>query len=253
MSEWLQQALAAMLSDSYSIKARWLPALIAMAPLLVAIAIPLSLFEITVPAGSLGACLLVAGMYLASQAVRARGVSIQSALWWSWGGPPSTRFVRWRDDRFAYETKRMIHQVVLQRFGIHLLTLPEELARPEDTDLKIDQAFMQVRQVLRNEAGKDVVLNAHNAEYGFLRNLLGARSWMLGLAVVCSLAAAAAYWSEPRRTSVLVCLIELLLAACSILGGWYVMPALLKHSAERYAESAWSCFLQLPSNAAPVR
>jgi hypothetical protein len=46
----------------------------------------------------------------------------------------------------------------------------------------------------------------------------------------------------------LVCLVELLFAAGSILGGWYTMPKLLEHSAERYAESAWSCFLQLPSN-----
>jgi hypothetical protein len=45
-----------------------------------------------------------------------------------------------------------------------------------------------------------------------------------------------------------VCLVELLFAAGSTLGGWSIMPALVKHSADRYAESAWSCFLQLPSN-----
>lgn len=248
MNDLVQQTLAAMSLDPYSLKARWLPALIAMSPLLVAVAIPLSLFRVTVPAGSLGACLLGAGIYVASQAVRARGVSIQSSLWRSWGGPPSTRFARWRDDRFASETKQRIHQIVLRRFGICLFTPTQELAYPEDADLKIDQAFMQVRQVLRNEASKDLVLNAHNAEYGFLRNLLGARSWLSGLATICLLAAAAAYWSRPNRTSMLVCWVELLFATGSILGGWYILPALLKHSAERYAESAWSCFLQLPSH-----
>jgi hypothetical protein len=243
------QALSdAVLLSKYGLKARFVPAVLAASPLVVALAIPLKLFGLTLATGTLGACLASAMIYAASQAVRAAGLSAEPKLWASWDGPPSTRFVRWRDGKFAPETKRLIHGCSKRRFGIMLFTQEEESADPNGADDKIAQAFMQVRQALRTEAGDDSLVATHNAEYGFLRNLLGVRTWAFTLAVICFCAAGASYLVTPTQTSLLVLLVEMLIICATVLGGWLALPGLLKHAADRYAESAWSCFLQLPSS-----
>lgn len=238
----------AALFANYSLKARFIPTLVVASPLVVALAIPLKLFGLTVATGTLGACLASALMYTASHMVRAAGVSMEPKIWASWDGPPSTRFARWRDEKLASETKCLIHSYCQSRFGIVLFTEREESVDPPGADDKIAQAFMQVRQVLRTEAGRDSLVSTHNAEYGFLRNLLGARSLALILALVCFSAAGTSYFVTAAPVSLLVLLVEALIVSTVILIGWFVLPDLLRHAANRYAESAWACFLQLQSN-----
>jgi hypothetical protein len=246
------QALSdAMLLSKYSLKARFVPAVLAVSPFVVALAIPLKLFGLTLATGTLGACLVSALIYAASQAARAAGLSAEPKLWASWDGPPSTRFARWRDKRFAPETKELIHRCCKRRFGIVLFTEKEESADPNGADGKIAQAFMQVRQALRTEAAEDSLVATHNAEYGFLRNLLGVRTWALILAVICFCAAGASYLVTPTQASLLVLLVEMLILCAAVSGGWLALPGLLKHAADRYAESAWSCFLQLGTGGWP--
>ena len=193
------QAIPVLLSSKYSLKARFVPALIAVFPFVVALAIPLKLFGLTLATGTLGACLVSALMYAASHAVRGAGLSLEPQLWTSWDGPPSTRFARWRDTKL--ETKRLIHRSSEGRFAIVLFTQEEEAADPKGADNKIRQVFMQVRQVLRTEACNDSLVGTYNAEYGFLRNLLGVRSWVLTLAVICFCAASTYYLVTPTRVA----------------------------------------------------
>jgi hypothetical protein len=71
--------------------------------------------------------------------------------------------------------------------------------------------------------------------------------WVLTLAIICFCAAGACYLGAPTRASLVVALVEILIICAAVFGGWLALPGLLKHAADRYAESAWSCFLQLPS------
>lgn len=233
------------LFDSYKLTARLLPSVIVALPVLIALAIPFQWFGVSIQMGTVGGALSLAVLYLSSQLVRAAGLKLEKQQWSSWGGPPSTRFVRWQDGRIASETKAIIHSAVRTRFGINLLDAAGEMDDPSLADAKITQAFLQVRELLRSEIPKEHLLNTQNAEYGFVRNLLGCRTISILISSVCFAAALTAYFVKPSDTAVYVSIVEFLILTASVMVGWLVLPQLLVHVADRYAETAWSCFLRL--------
>jgi hypothetical protein len=105
-------------------------------------------------------------------------------------------------------------------------------------------AFTQVRTILDLEKpdGKHQV---HNCEYGFARNLLG--SCPIGMVV--SLAAAAwcivfslvqqTWWSGVGAATCLLFLVGF------IASKQYWLPSLAKMGADRYAEKAWTIFIEV--------
>ena len=93
--------------DGYDLKARIFPGLILALPVLVdaLYAVPrLKSFGIFTATGVCGLALI----YALGQVARWRGEAIESSLWLSWGGPPSTRFLRYRDETFSDELKDLI-------------------------------------------------------------------------------------------------------------------------------------------------
>ena len=233
--------------DKYTLQARVVPAIIIASPILPLAVVALSVLNLSSKTIGSTAILFFAAIFAASQAVRVAGEAIEQKLWRSWGGAPSTRFVRWRDAKFAPETKERIHWIIRNRFGIALLAFEAEAGDQSLADSRIEQAFLQVRQVLRNEAAKDLV-NTHNAEYGFVRNLVGTRSVFVVVAVGCVVASMLGYYFHPGPRTLGLCGLETFLLALSIWFGWFVFPRLLQPAADAYAESAWSSFLNLPSN-----
>jgi hypothetical protein len=190
-----------------------------------------------------GVCSL-ALLYGLSLVVRARGGAIEKALWKSWGGPPSTRFMRHRDDTFGEDLKRSIEKALAAEFPAARILPPEEEARnPERADNAIVDAFRQVRQCLRQK-DPDGLWSKLNVEYGFCRNLLGSRMIWAGTSLAATVFAAVfalKTGSGPLNPASAICFLSLL---CSVYVGWVVLPTTVRRIGDTYAETAWMAFLQ---------
>lgn len=231
------------LLDAYELKARVAPGLILALPLIADAvhAVPnLGSWSIFTT-GSLCSLALLYGL---SQVVRARGDAIEAELWASWGGPPSTRFMRHRDGKFSEDLKASIGQALEKEFGARLLTHQEKVNNRVQADKTIDDAFRQVRQLLR-QRDPDGLWFKHNTEYGFCRNLLACR-WLWAIIALASTAFAAIYsWKTGGNVFNPASAIGVLSLICAAYVGWAVLPGATKRVADSYAESAWTAFLSL--------
>ena len=160
----------------YSLMARTLPMVLAMAPLIAvaaAVGSVLPLPGIAVP----GSALLVTALTaLATQLSRDAGKRIQPELWRSWGGAPATQLMRWRNPRPSAVAVAVRHQHVqaLVAGSLPLPTPAEEQADPDGADQAYDVALGIVRGLARDPV-RFSLLHKENAAYGFRRNLLGLR------------------------------------------------------------------------------
>ena len=123
---------------------------------------------------------------LLSQIGRDRGKRKESALWDRWGGPPTTRLLRFRGSP---------NRIILSRWraGIERLmgrALPseeEELQDPAGADQQYEAAVNLLREATRDSSKFPLVL-AENVNYGFRRNLWGLKPYGLLLAVLATAA-----------------------------------------------------------------
>lgn len=229
--------------DPYELKARIAPGLILVLPLLadgIYAAPILSSWPIFAASG---VCTL-ALLYGLSLLVRAGGEGIEPTLWDSWGGPPSTRFMRHRDSTFGAELKLSIQSTLAKMFSARLLTPDAEAQDPDRADKAILDAFRHVRQYLRQH-DPDGLWFKHDIEYGFCRNLLGCRV-MWAVISVCATFFAIAYAAKTgagllNPASGIGCLSLL----CAAYVGWLVLPRATKRAGDAYAESAWMAFLRI--------
>jgi hypothetical protein len=228
--------------DPYEIRARLVPALVVSLPGIVTLFfVVLSISESLAQFLSSGVVLVIL-VYTASFLVRYLGRTIESKIWQRWDGPPSTRFLRWRDPHFGDEVKRSLHEGVKRLCEIELSTAEDESTDHEEADRRISQAFGQVKAVVRRD-DPDGVWSKHNAEYGFHRNLLGSRvPWLLS--AIAETLVCGTIWHLGRDEIMLVAsAINSLLVVWSIIWGWYFLPRFAKEAADRYADSAWNSFL----------
>jgi hypothetical protein len=230
--------------DEYDRKARILPAVIVLSP-------GLCTFLIFLPEIRRSSIFLLASgvvsvalVYLAAHVVRFLGASVEQSLWKSWGGAPSTRLVRWRDETLGQRTKAQLHADLESRFGVGLNSEGVEAKDPIGADAVIADAFRHVREYLRLHDAEGL-WQKHNVEYGFARNLLGGR-WLFSMVALSG--AGACYISATlthgeRSTEGLMLNIFMLLIWLPF--AWLVLPLMVKHAAERYAERAWLTFGEL--------
>jgi hypothetical protein len=236
--------------DPYELKARIAPGLILILPLLVDVVYAAPILSSWPIFAASGVCTL-ALLYGLSLVVRALGAAIEPSLWDGWGGPPSTRFMRYRDSTFGAELKLSIQGAVAKRLSARLLTPDDEAKNPGRADQAILDAFRQLRQYLRQH-DPDGLWFKHNVEYGFCRNLLGCRvMWALvsaGSTVFGVVYATKTGVGLLNAASAFGCL-SLLCAVCI---GWLILPGAAKRTGEAYAESAWMSFLRTADDSRPV-
>lgn len=230
--------------DSYEIRARIAPSIIVSFPLVV------TLYSLALDIPSswdwlLGASLFaLAFVYGFSFLVRHLGKRIEPDLWKSWGGAPSVRFLRWRDDFFDEALTSQMHSAVSLLCQRGLPSPNEEREAPKTGDEKIDQAFKQVRAIVRRE-DQEKLWDKHNAEYGFNRNLLGSREvWML-ISILGVVICGVAYFVQPSEVLIGALILNGLCLCFAIFFGRWLLPKTTKEAADRYAESVWSCFLAI--------
>ena len=229
--------------DQYEMKARIAPTIIVILPLAVAIlSIALVISDQIVQVILSSGIALIIVIYILSSLVRYCGTKIEADLWKNWGGPPSTRFMRWSDSTFGDDLKQQLYAAVESRCRIRLSSVEEEKEDPNKADGLIGQAFLQVKATVRHD-DPEGIWTKHNVEYGSYRNLLGSRGIWLVFSILGTIACGAFWYLNKDYILIFGLALNVLLAACSILSGWYVLPSLAKRAAEQYAEGIWNSFL----------
>ena len=176
--------------------------------------------------------------YFMSQVAADFGKKLEPALWKSWGGPPTTRFLRHDNEEFNPATRARVH-AKLRALGLTVPTAEEERAHEERAGELYGSAVDDLRGLTRDPQRFHLVYQS-NIEYGFRRNLLGLKS--IGLAVT-ALALAASGWTlyggwQTDGVIPPVALMTTLLNSCVALG-WLigVRAATVRVTADRYARS----------------
>jgi hypothetical protein len=228
--------------DDYEIRARILPAIIVFLPVM----IPVFLIvygEMTATVSFLFSGIVLAALvYPLSFIVRRPGSRLEKTLWEQWGGPPSTRVMRWRDNTFSISLKTELHRAVRDYCGITLSDLDEEQNDPPEADEKIGDAFIQVKHLVYHDDPKGM-WRKYNAEYGFNRNLLGCKYLWIALSVVGVIICGFCWHFTGDSAYVVGSFINLTILIIAVILTRYILPETVKDPAEYYASSVWQSFL----------
>lgn len=170
--------------DTYSTRARLVPALLVLLPPLTALALltPGVYKSLTSVLTSFGAT--VAGLMFLAHIVRERGRKIQSSLFRQWGGAPTTSWLRHGDSRIDPNTKERYHRFLEGHVAnLKLPTVEEERADPAKADAAYESATNWLIKYTSDDS-KFRLVREENASYGFRRNMLGAKPVSLALILV---------------------------------------------------------------------
>lgn len=233
--------------DKYEMRARITPGLLLCLPVLItAGAIGIDYFGwLTSLLG--GASMTAVLSFGLSMLLRPGGVAIQKKYYEKWGGPPSTRFLRWSNSKISDQKKAIIHEKIKRDFNIQLLTADEERVKPEEADRVISDAFDSIREKLRTPKNNGKLWETHNIDYGFYRNFLGSWFWGLIFALTCIIVLLGVYFFGGKKDinllfgSGLNILYIIVLSIYSLHHG----EANLKHAAEQYVISAVEAYLSV--------
>jgi hypothetical protein len=170
---------------TYVMKAQLGPAALAAVPAVVLGFGALSSIE---GAGSIAAFTLATVLVVVCGVVRGFGRRLEPALWESWGGPPTTRLLRWSDASSPVAMERR-HVLLSGVLGESLPSSDEERLDPAGADARYAVAVSALRQRTRSGPAFKLVAQ-QNAEYGLRRNCLGLRPVALVVATVVLAASA---------------------------------------------------------------
>jgi hypothetical protein len=222
------------IADSYERKARFFPAFIVILPVIVfSMSLRLSdegWVNKLLIAGGAGSALVVALAHMASAA----GNRFGAAFWGKRGGLPTIRWLRKSDTAHSNQQKEQWYAGIKKLTG---LDIPAAVtAQPIEEDAIISDAMRQLRYQIRSKVMAKMV-DKHNEEYGFARNLAGMR-WLL-LAFSFAGTAGCAFAWRFQHGSVLGCVISgCLLIYAIVMFFW--LPNYVERAGDRYAESIFS-------------
>jgi hypothetical protein len=159
--------------DEYERRARLVPGLLAIFPVAILLSV-LSLRQLPTVSYVMGAAVLIGTPVVVADIVRQQGRKAEKTLWKSWGGPPTTAWLRLRDPSDNEVQRDLWRKAVAEVSGVELLSLRAEHANPSRADQAIATAIGQVRDRTR-DTEKFKLLFDENRNYGFARNLYGVR------------------------------------------------------------------------------
>ena len=168
--------------DVYTLKARFIPAILATLPLLALIGCYFNLNQAFVSNVFVGGLAAVASIFLLSNFARIFGLKVERKLIAKWGVLPTTQFLRHSDSNLSQQKKQQIHAKITAKSLIVLPSTSEELNDPLNADLVYDEAITWLRE---NTRGNEFsLLLADNINYGFIRNCLGLKYIAIGICVL---------------------------------------------------------------------
>lgn len=224
--------------DTYGLRARVAPVFIVLIPAILAIAAwtpgALSL--------EVGGAATVVGVGLATlvaQFGRDLGKRKEPVLWRSWGGPPTTRFLRHGDKSFNTVLRARYHSRLRElQPNLGLPTADEEKASPERAD-EIYGAATRYLITRTRDTRKFPLVFRENVNYGFRRNLWGLRPFGIAVSALGTSACVLRLWLVFQASQIVSpggligILIGLMFIAVWL---FWVTPSMVKIAAEAYAE-----------------
>ena len=224
--------------DTYNFRARLAPMLIVILPAVLAVAVWLPLeSEYWRLLGSLG--MSAALSLLLVQVGRDQGKQKQPQLFESWGGKPTTRLLRHRDQVIDSHTKARYHQklrTLLPDVPMPPASLEDEA--PERADAAYESCGKFLLEATRDKKRFPLVFDA-NVSYGFRRNLWGMRPTGIANSLVGLISSVSnalyAYTGSSKITVTSVSAI----AICGLLITWWLLrikPSWVRLAADAYAE-----------------
>jgi hypothetical protein len=220
--------------DTYSFRARTLPVYLTLAPgiLLLAALVPDGL---QLPLSAAAAIVFAPISYFISQAGADFGKRLEKRLWRSWGGPPTTRFLRHGNDEFNEVTRDRLH-VKLRALGLTVPTREEQQQDERAADKYYESCTEELIRRTRDDKKFPLVFKGL-VEYGFRRNLLGLKPFGIIIAIA-SLSGAAwstyANWS-PEEPPAIAIVAGLITAGLLVSWAMWVTEYAVKLAANRYA------------------
>lgn len=228
----------------YSIHARAFPIYITILP------VAFSLFPI-LPEGlnwKFGGAIAIFFLplsYLFSQIGGDWGKKIERDLWDSWGGPPTTRFLRHCNNEFNANTRNRIH-AKLRSLEFHIPSCEEQGLNSKNADAYYESCIDEIRRRTRDNNRFPLVFKGLT-EYGFRRNLLGLKNIGLLLTVVSlmvCLVSVFVSW-DPAKPPFLDVIAGLLNIGLLLIWCFWVTEKTIKLTAERYARFLLEAILNL--------
>ena len=221
--------------DTYSFRARAFPVYLTLAPvaLLLVAVVPEGLKW---PIGGTAALVFAPISFLLGQVGADFGKRLEKRLWASWGGPPTTRFLRHGNREFNEVTRSRVH-AQLRQLGLHVPTREEYERDQCAADTHYESCTEELIRRTRNTRNFPLVFKGLT-EYGFRRNLLGLKVLGVCLSVVGVAGSAWSVYTAWTATNAMT--------AVSLIGGlisvgllitwlFWVTERTVKLSADRYA------------------
>lgn len=184
------------LPDTYTVKARIFPALLAALPALALASVMVSWRELGI-SHVIAGCAAMMLLYAFSDLARRLGKNKERGLFGKMGGKPSTTMLRHRDGRFDASAKASWCHFVGGRLKEKPPTVEAESADPDAADAFYERCGDWLREHTRDHKRFKLIFE-ELVTYGFRRNLLGLKWPALALnAVVVSTCIAAVCFRLP--------------------------------------------------------
>lgn len=238
MKAWLSYVN---LSDDYERKARFLPGVLSLLPLLpvsAAFGAPIMEWVKILLAGvGLGAILAVALSHIASAA----GNALQESLWPDWPhDAPTNLWLHPGDQSVSAQQKQRWYNAIKNVLG---LDIQAAVKAGDAGELRavINDAVQALRSRLWQSTGAERV-RLHNVDYGFARNLTGLRGVWGSLALASLVGCWSAYFWYERS---ILWAVASTVIACSALVLAILLPRYVRRRAHYYAESFFEAVVTL--------
>jgi hypothetical protein len=167
--------------DAYDLRARVFPVYLTIAPVILFLAAILP-EGLNLPLGGAAALVFVPLSFLMSQLGADFGKKLEKPLWNEWGGPPTTRFLRYLNPEFNDVTRSRIHDK-LRALGLNVPSKEEQTNDPQAADKYFESCAEELIRRTRNKKSFPQIFEALIA-YGFRRNLLGMKRFGLPLTII---------------------------------------------------------------------
>jgi len=238
------------LSDHYERKARFIPGLVTVLPLLpVAAAYKLPFggwVALLVSGAGLGAVVAVFISHLAS----AFGNRPQRQLWPDWPhDAPTHRWLQPTNDEISGQQRTLWYEAIKALTGLDVPAAASQ-GPYEETRRVINDAVATLRSRLW-QAPEGERVRLHNTDFGFARNLAGLRPIWMPLSVLSAVGCwVGLIWFG---CPLLWALVSTGLAVIAVPVGWFVLPGYVRQKADHYARSFFGALTLLNTGALTVR
>lgn len=181
------------LFDTYSRQARLQPALFALFPLLVTIAVWVpTLYNLA--AGFVGLAVTCGTTVFLAHVSRMLGRRAEADLYSLWGGKPTTRWLCHSNEHLDSQTKTRYHSFLEKSIdGWNSPSPRDESDNLKSAEIAYESAVRWLREKTRDRERFPLIFK-ENVSYGFRRNLYGLKLLALAIGFICLAGNGSALW-----------------------------------------------------------